>query len=196
MSNEIAYIPDHADLAEARLPQQYMGKAKLTALARLLGSQVQDVEDIVFDMIDNGGILDGYDSLLDQIGDVVGQLRQGLSDADYKLRLIAKIGQNVSDGTTETLIRIFKILMQADKVYFNEIFPAGFSLEAINATPLGSIDEIKAALNASRLGGVGIDFFATAPTVAFSFSDDPDLNGEGFGDSTDASVGGTLAQVI
>lgn len=192
----IVYIPNHADLAQARLPTQYVDKPNITALVRIFGDRAQGLENVLYDLISSGGVVSGHDSLLDQIGDVVGQLRNGLSDADYKLRLFAKIGQNVSKGTPEDVIRIFKLLMQADRVYYNPLFPAAFSLTAIGGTPLGTMTDIKNAMNSSRIGGVSIDLFASAGSIAFSFSDDPDPNGQGFGDYNDGTVGGVLAQVL
>lgn len=192
----IAHITDHADQAEARLPEQYKGQPNIVASVRLDGDRAQTLEDIFYDMLVNGSILNQHDSLLDQTGDVVVQPREGLSDDDYKVRIFAKIAENVSKATAEELIRIYKVLMQADRVYFNPVYPAGFSITAIGGTPLGAVAEIKTALTASRMAGVSIEFFASVDSVSFSFSDDPDPNGQGFGDSSDASVGGYLAQVL
>lgn len=194
--SEIVHVTDHADEAEAQLPEQYKGLPNLVALARLPGDQYQDLEDVFWDLLSNGSIALAHDGLLDQIGDIVGQPRMNLSDADYRTRIYIKIAENVSRGTVEDLIRIFKALMQADKVWYRPVYPAGFSLTAINGTPLGSLSDIYAALNTSRLAGVNLNFLALAPTDSFSFFEDPDPDGLGFGDADDGSIGGTLAEIL
>lgn len=233
----IVKILNHADEAEARLPIQYREKPKLTALVRISGSRAQVFEDILYDMLSNGSVTSAHASLLDQIGDVVGVKRNGLTDSEYKGYLLAKIAENVSKGTAETMIALYKALMRAARVYYRPVYPASFSLTAIGSQPIGStpavpfsfsddpdpdgegfgdynngdiggdfasangfsaaaIAVIKAALNSSRIAGVSIDYFASVDPVSFSFSDDPDPSGMGFGDSGDDSIGGSLAEII
>lgn len=194
--SEIVKITTHGDDAVDRLPQQYRGKPGMEALARLAGDQQQALEDADFETLSNGNIALGYDYLLDQIGDVVGQKRESRTDAVYRSRLFAKIGENVSKGTGENLISVFKAIMSANRVYFNPLYPARCYLTAIGGTPAGSITDIYAAMNASHTGGVKIYYLASAPAVSFSFLEDPDPDGEGFGDYTDGSVGGGFATIL
>lgn len=194
--SEIVKITTHGDDAVDRLPTQYREKTGMEALARLSGDQAQAIEDALYEMIEDGSIGAGHDYLLDQIGDVVGQPRFGRADDTYKIRILAKIGQNVSRGTGENLIAIFKALMGAERVYFNPLYPAGFYLTAIGGTPVGTIAEVRAALEQSHTGGVKLRWIESAPSVSFSFLDDPDPNGQGFGDLNDLAVGGTLATIL
>lgn len=194
--SEIVKIETHADDAEGRLPEQYKGLPKMVALTRIFGDQAQELEDAFYDILTKGSLSLAFGVLLDQIGDIVDQPRNGLDDASYKVRLIAKIGQNVSNGTAEELVFIYQTLMQADRVYYNPLYPASASLTAIGVDPVGTADEIRAALDLSHVGGVSLDYLASVDAISFSFFGDPDPNGEGFGDSTDAAVGGTLATLI
>lgn len=196
MSQVVTHITDHESQAIARLPQQYVGKPNITAMATIFGDRHQTLEDVFWDMLSNGGLANSHDTMLDQIGEIVGQPRNGMTDVLYRVRIAAKIGQNVSKGTAEDVIKIFKILMQADRVYYRPNYPAGFTLTAIGGTPLGSMSDIKAAMNASRMGGVSIDLYTTTESVAFSFSDDPDPAGQGFGTVADSSVGGSFATIL
>lgn len=189
----LAKTTTHAADAQARLPEQYRGKPKLLALIAAVGARSQVLEDALYDLLTNGSLSSAVGATLDQLGDIVGQERGSRTDAKYKIRILAKIGQNISRGTAEDLIQIFKQLMQANLVYFNPDYPAGATLTAVGSDPVGSTSEIRDAMDQSHAGGVAITYFFTTPSVAFSFADDPDPAGQGFGDYNDASVGGTFA---
>lgn len=193
---QLTQITDHADQAEARLLQQYKGKTNIIAGVRMFADEIQELENIGFDIFENGSISKGHDAILDQEGTIVNQARNGLDDDIYKLRLIAKVGENTSRGTPENLIQIFKTLMQADLVYYRPNYPAGMTLTAIGGTPFGSIDDVKQAISASLMGGVSVDLFTSTDAISFSFFGDPDPNGQGFGDFNDGTVGGYLAEVL
>lgn len=194
--SSITKITTHEADALDRLPEQYRDRPKMQALVSIMGARSQELEDAFFDIIQNGSLAEASGPVLDQIGDIVGQPRQGRNDQKYRVRLFAKIGQNVSKGTGEDLIAIFKALMQADRVYYNPLYPAGAYLTAIGTDPVGTIEEIRAALEASHSGGVSINYFVVVEAASFSFLDDPDPSGQGFGDYNDADVGGTFATIF
>lgn len=194
--SEIVKITTHEEDAISRLPEQYKGKPKFERLVRAYGTQAQALEDVLYEMILANNIFYATGAELDQIGDIVIQPRDGRLDDAYRVRILAKIAQNVSTGTGEELIRIFKLLMQARLVYLNPIYPASMQINAVGFDPVGSAAEIKAAMNASRVGGTSFDFFAVAPDEdSFSFLADPDPKGKGFGTTADPLVGGYLASI-
>lgn len=96
--------------ARARLPIQFRGKPKLEAWLCTLATPAQEIEDTLVDLL--GRSIDtsvGY--ILDTIGKIVGQARNGLSDDDYRPYLRARIATNRSGGTTENLIRIARLVV-------------------------------------------------------------------------------------
>jgi hypothetical protein len=192
----IQKITTHEEDALDRFPEQYREQPNLAALASIAGTRAQTIEDLLYEIQSTGSIADSYSAFLDQIGEIVGVARGGFDDVSYRLRIIAKIGQNVSEGTGENLIAIFKTLMRASKVYFTPLYPAGAYMTAVGADPLGSIDDVKKAMDFSHTGGVSLEYFISAAAAAFSFLDDPDPSGLGFGDSTDGSVGGSFASIL
>lgn len=196
MTTEAVKIITHSDDAFDRLPEQYRDNPRMVAYARIFGAQAQDLEDAFYDILENAGLAAAFGPILDQIGEIVGQPRNGLIDQKYRVRIFAKIGQNVSKGTAEDLIAIFKALMQADRVYYNDLFPAGAYLTAIGTDPVGTIAEIRDALENSKPAGVKMAYFLSVDANSFSFLDDPDPSGLGFGDSTDPLVGGVLATIL
>lgn len=193
---EIIKVTTHTLDALDRLPEQYRDKPKIRALISVIGSRSQELEEVFFAIIGSGGISGGTGSQLDQIGDIVGQKRSGREDGPYRIRILAKIGQNVSKGTAEDLISVFKLLMQADRVYYNPLYPASAYLTAIGTNPVGTIEEVREAMQHSHAAGVSIAYFLVVDGVSFSFLDDPDPNGQGFGDVNDPSVGGNYATIL
>lgn len=194
--SELVKITTHVDDAIERLPEQYRGKPKLEALLRGYAERTQTLEDVMFEVLRSGALVNAYGAILDQIGDIVDQPRGGRNDAKYKLRIVAKIGQNLSRGTAEDLIQIFKTLMQADRIHYTPSFPAGLNLTAIGVDPVGTTDEVKAAMEFSHAGGVAINLYSVVDSISFSFQGDPDPNAQGFGDYNDSSVGGALATIF
>lgn len=192
----VTEISTHADDAVARLPEQYKDKSLLEALVRALANRTQALETVLFDLFENRSLYSAVGTQLDGIGQIVDQPRNGLTDDIYRIRIFAKIAQNVSKGTPEDLIRIFKLLMQANKIYYYEVYPAAVYMTAVGGAPIGNTNEIRKAVEASKAGGVAIDLLSIADENAFSFFEDPDLDGLGFGTTDDPLEGGTFTTIL
>lgn len=191
----IERIDDHEEQALDRLPEQYRGKDRVESLIKAFVEPLQTLEAVFFDLLENRYLDDAQGAQLDLLGKILGQRRGPLNDEQYRLRLIAKIAQHVSNGTPEDLIKIYRILTQAQLVEYFDEFPAGVRLIASGTSPIGSINEIKAALNAAKPGGVQIDFLmATEGFPVFGFAEDP--NAAGFGDLNNPNVGGFFTSLI
>ena len=63
------------------------------------------------------------DDLLDKIGKIVGQPRNGMIDAEYLILITARIAANRSDGRRETLIRLAKLLVPGATIYVKDYPP-------------------------------------------------------------------------
>lgn len=63
------------------------------------------------------------DDLLDKMGKIVGQPRNGMIDTDYLILITARIAANRSDGRRETLIRIAKLLVPGATIYVKDFPP-------------------------------------------------------------------------
>lgn len=134
-------ISTHNIDAQKRLLQQYKGKAKIEALLAALGSdQIQDLEDTLTQLLSRLVVDNSEGVQLDNIGKIVGQIRNGLDDATYRLFLHAKIGRNVSEGDIERVISVWKILAGAGIIQVIENFPA--EVELFSDSPLS--DELAA----------------------------------------------------
>lgn len=95
----------------ALFSQQFQGKERITALATALFTQVQEAESALFDLYGDG--LDtATDAQLDQIGELLGRPRAGLSDDNYRLVLQGTAIAIASSGTVDDLYRIADILLK------------------------------------------------------------------------------------
>lgn len=72
---------------------------------------MQDVEDALQQCLTDRTLETATGINLDVIGRLVGELRQGQSDDDYRISIQARVASNRSSGTMEDLIRVAKIII-------------------------------------------------------------------------------------
>lgn len=190
-------ITDHIAAAQKRLLQQYKHSSRLLILIDILfGRQTQDLEDAAWQLYDRLDIDTCEGVQLDRIGAIVGLSRSGWGDDLYRILLKAKIGKNVSHGTLEDVISVWRLLAQANKVQVIENYPA--QIDLYSDTPIdGAISSfVRNLMQDVVAAGVRVDFLAIifSSDNAFGFDpDDPDVNG--FGDCNDTSAGGAFAYI-
>lgn len=210
-------INNHVEDAESNLLQQYREATKLKALLSALNIQVQNIEDALFSLFEGRWIENATGQVLDDFGEIIGQERQGFDDTFYRVLLYVKMGENISQGETERVIDVYKIITQATIVQMREIFPAGVELMSDGTINPITAEFIWAQLQRVRAAGVRIDKighfdnvkpfgFLGAPNAQgfdqgklgylyktnkkFAFSGNP--NAGGFGTLADRILGGRL----
>lgn len=189
----LTQIFDHVAKALDRLPYQFKTQENIENLISLYANRTQNVEDIFWELLELRFLEDALGQQLDNLGKILDIEREGLSDDDYRIRLIAKIAQHNSEGTPEDLIAIYSLLMDPDKIEYNEIYPAEFTMAAINANPIGSTDKIHEAILRTKAGGVRLSYLVSTGPNPFVFFGDGD--GGGFG-SVGNGDGGVLSEII
>lgn len=106
---------DHAAAALKRLPQQFKGKPQIEALLKILVKPAQELEDVFWTLAYERTIAKavelGLDSILDLVGKLVGEPRDGKVNADYARFINARIVARRSSGLTETLIKVSKLVI-------------------------------------------------------------------------------------
>ena len=209
-------ITTHVTDAEGNLVQQYKEATKLKALLGALSTQVQSLEDALHSLIEGRWIENASGQVLDDFGEIIGQERMGFDDDFYKILLYVKMGENVSQGETERVIDIYKIITRATLVQLSEIYPAGIELMSNGSINPITAEFIYDKIQRVRAAGVRIDRighfdakpfgFAKAPGAAgfnqgklgyyyktskkFAFSGN--ANAGGFGTLEDRIIGGRL----
>lgn len=193
----IVQINDHFQKAKARLLTQFKQQPRIEGLLEALCIPIQELEDVFFNMMDNRSIYSALGQQLDLWGEVLAQPRNGITDDElYRITLLAKVAQNISKGTPEDVIVVYKLLMRADYIEYQEEQPARFSLTAVGSNPIGDISDIKEAVRAAKPAGVADYLFSTVPGNPLVFDGDPDPNGRGLGTTADNTIGGTFSSVV
>ncbi len=189
-------ISTHEADALARLLEQYKDSTKLRGLVSALTVQIQELEDTLNAVESAHGIAAAMGDSLDRIGDAVGFARPaGTSDATYRLLILGKIGLNVSQGETERVIDVYRLLTQASTVYLEEFPVAALSIFSDGTVATGLVDTVRDFLDDVVAAGVAVLYFGLYDFEnPFVFAGD--ASGSGFGDATDATVGGKLAQLL
>ena len=193
----VGEITNHKELAKEKLRQQYKNLPLLEGFLDAFVEQIQQLETVFVDLRDDRTIYNAVGSNLDAWGRLLNRTRDGLTDTEYRLVLLAQVAVNVSKGTPEDIIRVFQLFTNPTYISYNETYPANIQLTTVGGEPIGDIDDIKAAVKKAAPAGVSIDLFTTAPGSPFVFAEDPDPNGRGFADpDTDPDLGGFLVDIF
>lgn len=114
----IDYVPSWQLRLRGRLFDQFKSLPNWQALSDLIASRFQPVEDALQQLATINDIGDGIrtdvtgqtigiGAQLDRIGTIVGQVRAGAVDTDYRYYLRARIATNKSSGDPESIYRVF-----------------------------------------------------------------------------------------
>lgn len=115
-TNIVAGKIDHITDAISRLPAQFGSKRKIVAMLTAFVRPAAAIEDALYQLMTQRWIDTAYGVQLDTLGDIVGQLRAGLTDNEYRLYLSARIATNKSRGGREDLIRIARLIVNDDTI--------------------------------------------------------------------------------
>lgn len=197
-------ISTHVQDALDRLMEQYRNKPRISAILTSLVDQIQDLEDVVFEVRDgtmlfNGTTYPAIGAQLDQIGEIVGQKRNGLEDAQYLLFILGKIAANYSDASLPTILKIIKIIYQPESVFIRNVYPNAIAYSLGNPALDPLFFNLARTLIQGALGQtVDISYIATHdPDDAFRFTyRGGPLIGGGFADKSVPGSGGKFADSI
>lgn len=171
----------HLARALERLAEQFKGRTKIEALITALMTAFQDVENALQQVLLERTIDTATGVQLDMLGVIVGQDRGGLSDADYRRFVRARIAVHRSKGTTSDMIRIGALIVNdpAAKFVVRTVWDAGFILEVTGvAVSTATASALIAMLRAAVSGGVRILVVSSsvAPSQTFRFDTGPGLD--------------------
>lgn len=154
MSVGLYPITDHATQALARLAQQYKGKPLIEGLISLLCTQIQEIEDAIWQMASERLLDNAIGAQLDRLGGILGQTRGAYTDEEYRLILRAKVLINRSSGTAEELIAIFSTVEPDATITVTDWPPACFELLLSDAISAADALMYRRFLTMARAGGV------------------------------------------
>lgn len=166
-------IPVKTDLEEGGkdlLLYQFGDKKNITSLLGAYLDDLGNVEQDLFDLINNFNVDSATGVYLDYIGSYVGEKRLGESDTDYRERILRRILINTSDGTPNTLLSIVENITESGNVKLWEHFPLfsmyytdgnSATVETLKvlkeASPITS--ELALIVDTTRQGWAGAEFY-------------------------------------
>lgn len=135
-------------------------------ILRLLESFVE-LENDSLEMSDKWNLKTTYGVALDHIGQILNVSRQGLTDSNYRKKMIGQIAVNSSLGSIEDLIRVFKLISNATHVRILNNNDGTFNVE-LTGDEVYNLDQI----NNIPAGGTGIGHVYLVDDETFTFDDD------------------------
>lgn len=194
MPLNFAYVSDHAARALDRLIVQYRGKPLIEGIIRILGEQIQRVEDALNELVTERFLADAVGVQLDNLGAIIGEPRgNSVDDAEYRVRIQARLLTNRSRGTIDDIAGIFDVLL-ASPGYTDEYEPqyqAGFVWRILTPVTNGLGYFYATFLRDAKGAGIRgvLEWQEDDDTDMFVFFDGTGL---GFDDGT-GTVGGKFA---
>jgi hypothetical protein len=133
--------------------------------------QVNDAEEMFFQLLDERSIDNATGATLDIIGIILGKQRYSLqTDDSYRLDLKSWIRYLFSQGEINTLIFVLKELTDSNTVILQEYFP-GHVIMLFDGTIL-NVDNLISTINKTAAAGVRVDITPYTPT-SFRFDSGP-----------------------
>ena len=175
---------DHVTRGLSRLPHQFSESPRFRFLIQALLEELQEVEDALEEIKNQKNIDNAIGLQLDGLGEILGKRREGLTDTPYRLALKVQQILNAGEGQYETVLDLWRILLNSTSATVTEEFPAGVTLFSDTGTPtLPMLNTLVKALPVT----VTASFTSTIdaePFFSFVGGD-----GIGFGSTEDSSGG-------
>ena len=167
MSSNAGYILDVASEAVALLTAARAKQPLTETLTRALAGEVQTIENTTFDL---GQVLQldaATGEWLDRFGAIVGELRGGLADAQYRRFIQARIQINRSQGEHERLIRIAQLMTGASFIQVTPAYPAGYTMLIVTPSPLSATIKarVRERMEQATAAAVGVDLVNGTPVI-------------------------------
>jgi hypothetical protein len=198
MGSNIVHIGTHSLDAQGRLLEQYKGLSDPQNIIDAFAQQIQAIEDALYQLFTQRWIKTAVGVQLDEIGAIVGIARTSSDDDIYRLEIFAKVVKNVSEGSTEDLISVYKYVTGANIVIFQDIYPANIYIQSDGSLLSGfsNPNPVFDLVQQSASAGVEISYLGLFDgSNAFSFDGNLET-GSGFGSILNPSAGGKFAHLI
>ena len=157
----------HINEGLALLLSQYKGKPRIEKLLRVYLAKVQELEWVFADLADQRNLDTAFGVWLDMIGRIVGQSRQGWTDAEYRKAIRARVVLNRSQGRIDDTNAFVRALYTNVEMPFTAVqgTKAEFTMEMLGYawTPF-SFDFVFALLRRVKAAAVRmLMFFQLVP---------------------------------
>lgn len=189
----IAKIATHKEQMLARLLFQYKDRPNIAKILTVVAARYQGLEDARWQLLTERYIDTAVGVQLDVIGRLIQQERgTSANDAEYRLRLRARMRANQSSGTVEDILAVFAALLGGyDDLELAQYYPAALILSIIGEEPLTATEGALFAgfLADSRAAAIDAQFhYSTSPrSLTFACARSARLT-QAFDNSTDTTL--------
>jgi hypothetical protein len=163
---------NHAEEAADNLIHQFKGKTKLEVLLRVFAKQVQELENVFFDLLFLRSLDKAFGFQLDELGRLLDLEREGRNDKTYRQWLKARIRLNLSSGTPEDIIALIRAMVGDKDVEIIESFPAHFDVK-VNEPINVDGNQVSTLMLSGKPAGVRGIFHWYEHKTPFVFDGDP-----------------------
>lgn len=111
---------DHVADGLRKLLIQFRGQPHLQQILSSYLEQIQELEVVFIALIDERYVLTAVGAQLDGVGQIVGELRAGRDDVDYRVAILGRISRNKANGTIEDIIALFGLLLPSHTIVLSE----------------------------------------------------------------------------
>lgn len=158
------HVLDHATRLRRSIPSQFRGPI-LDALIGAVAASIQAVEDDQYDLWASGSLSIATGALLDQWGAMVGELRAGLADDDFRSFIEARVLLNLTDANAPDVLTLARVLTAPSAVRLYQYDGYGYQVLIVRD---GFMGERRAArvgrfLRACKPAGVALDITEQRP---------------------------------
>ena len=179
---------DHESDIKSLLLSQYCDSDNMLNLLSAIASIKQEIEHVALDLLDKRTLANAEGTQLDGLGELVGLLREGRTDDEYRTEIGIQIQINLSGGQIEILIGVVSSLTGSTLVQLTESYPAKISISFNGTAPTN----LSSVVNSLKAAGVELTLtqISLVPFVfegdigGLGFSDDGFLNGGEFSEAS------------
>lgn len=183
---------------------QFRGQPNIEAILNSYLVQAQEIENMLFDLLILRRLEEAEGVQLDGIGDIVGELRLGKDDTDYRAAIFGRVRRNRSNGKAEELLFLFELIL-GDSFTFQltEGNIACFLIhiiEPLTGPGVPAIGVVNAQLQQAKGGGIraftGYTLVDEADTFVYASGDVPEVDAQrGYADDTE-TTGGSYVDAV
>lgn len=192
----IQEIVIHEHLAVSRTIERWRTKAAQQAILRSFGPEIQELENVFWEILLSRFVTHAYGVSLERIGKIVGQAKEGMIEAQFRIWVMARIRINRSNGRPDDVIEVLQIVGE-DDFRFLEYYPRSFDVH-FDETPDTAADLLAGLVRPTRMGGIaGAVVGSPEPfsaTIVGSYDEDLPTDTQGGADEAQ-TVGGVGAYV-
>lgn len=150
------YIGDHAEQMVGHLIE-FFRKPRHSALMRAVGGHLQDVEDTAWALSQVFDVDTAVGHWLDLLGAVVGELRDGREDEDYRGAVRARILVNLSNGKMDDMLAVLVAMLPDSTTKTAEHYPAAVRFDVYDSFTGTQPATVARMLRQSKPAGVRMD---------------------------------------